>query len=98
MHQSCGLRVNTVHGFRTAWRTDIFHQMLDVLGRFRGEFVNYKCDEFYTPEAERGIMYNDPSLNIDWKIPTEQAIISAKDKVHPILNNANINFTYDNKF
>lgn len=60
--------------------------------------VNYKCDEFYSPEAERGIMYNDPSLNIDWKIPIEQAIISAKDKVHPILNDANINFTYDNKF
>ena len=45
--------------------------------------VFYKCDKLYHPESERGIMYNDPELNIDWIIKPEKAIISAKDKHHP---------------
>ena len=56
--------------------------------------VNYKCDSLYQPSAERGILYNDPELNIDWKIDLESAIISAKDKVNPTLSNAEINFLY----
>lgn len=40
----------------------------------------YKCDNYYSPENERGIMYNDASLNIDWKIPAEKRIISDKDQ------------------
>ncbi|MGJ3234134.1 dTDP-4-dehydrorhamnose 3,5-epimerase [Marivirga sp.] len=40
----------------------------------------YKCDNYYSPENERGIMYNDASLNIDWKIPAEKRIISGKDQ------------------
>lgn len=56
--------------------------------------VNYKCDNFYQPDAERGILYNDPDLNIDWKISLEQAIISSKDKVNPVLSKAEINFIY----
>ncbi|HET8861118.1 dTDP-4-dehydrorhamnose 3,5-epimerase [Marivirga sp.] len=40
----------------------------------------YKCDNYYSPENERGIMYNDASLNIDWKIDVEKRIISEKDK------------------
>lgn len=43
----------------------------------------YKCDDLYNPALERGIMYNDPTLNIDWKIPAEKAIISEKDTKHP---------------
>jgi dTDP-4-dehydrorhamnose 3,5-epimerase len=55
---------------------------------------SYKCDNFYDPTLERGIMYNDPALNIDWKIPQEQAIISDKDREHPILEQAELNFVY----
>ena len=41
--------------------------------------VIYKCDNFYNKESEGGIMYNDPSLHIDWKIPSGKEIISDKD-------------------
>jgi dTDP-4-dehydrorhamnose 3,5-epimerase len=40
----------------------------------------YKCDNYYSPENERGIMYNDASLNIDWKIDVKKRIISDKDQ------------------
>lgn len=45
----------------------------------------YKCDEFYHPEAEGAIAWNDPAINIDWQIPTKDIILSAKDKAHPLL-------------
>ena len=54
----------------------------------------YKCDNLYNKESERGINFNDKSLNIDWKIPADKAIISAKDKVNPCLNDAEMNFIY----
>jgi dTDP-4-dehydrorhamnose 3,5-epimerase len=41
--------------------------------------VFYKCDEFYHKESEGGVIYNDPTLNIDWGIPLGNAIISEKD-------------------
>lgn len=41
--------------------------------------VMYKCDNYYNKESEGGIMYNDPSLKIDWKIPADKAVISDKD-------------------
>lgn len=47
--------------------------------------VLYKCDGFYNKESEGGIVYNDPALNIDWRIPAADAIISDKDKVLPVL-------------
>ncbi|AGF96605.1 dTDP-4-dehydrorhamnose 3,5-epimerase [Methanosarcina mazei Tuc01] len=50
----------------------------------------YKCDEYYHPEAEDGIIYNDPALNIDWKIPEKDAKLSEKDKLLPELKNARI--------
>ncbi len=40
----------------------------------------YKCDNFYAPQSERTIRFDDPSLAIDWKIPVENRIISDKDK------------------
>ncbi len=44
----------------------------------------YKCDEFYHPESEGGISLLDSDLGIDWKIPTDKAILSPKDTKHPI--------------
>jgi len=40
----------------------------------------YKCDNLYNKEAEGGIIYNDPSLNIDWELETKDFIVSDKDK------------------
>ena len=45
----------------------------------------YKCDEFYHPEADGGISILDTSLGIDWRIPVEKAILSEKDTKHPLL-------------
>jgi dTDP-4-dehydrorhamnose 3,5-epimerase len=52
----------------------------------------YKCDDFYNQSSERGILYNDPALNIDWKIPADKAIVSPKDQVHPLFKEADMNF------
>ena len=43
----------------------------------------YKCDQFYSKESERGILYNDVNLNIDWKVPVDTAIVSEKDQHLP---------------
>lgn len=53
---------------------------------------SYMCDEYYNPESERGIAFNDKSLNINWKVPFESAIISEKDQNNPDLYNAEHNF------
>lgn len=45
----------------------------------------YKCDNFYHPEADGGISILDDSLGIDWRIPTDRAILSEKDTKHPLL-------------
>lgn len=45
----------------------------------------YKCDNFYHPEADGGISILDSSLAIDWRIPTDHAILSDKDTKHPML-------------
>ena len=52
----------------------------------------YKTDEFHVPESEGGISFNDPALNIDWRIPVSEMIISDKDKKHPKLAEAKFNF------
>ncbi|WP_328800984.1 dTDP-4-dehydrorhamnose 3,5-epimerase [Paenibacillus sp. LX16] len=52
--------------------------------------VLYKVDEYYSPENDRGILWNDSALGIDW--PTSQAILSEKDQKHPVLADADINF------
>ncbi|MFA0962056.1 dTDP-4-dehydrorhamnose 3,5-epimerase [Roseivirga sp. BDSF3-8] len=56
--------------------------------------VIYKCDAFYTPAEERGLYYNDPVLNIDWRVAEEDIIISEKDKKLPLLKDAEYNFSY----
>lgn len=58
--------------------------------------VLYKCDQFYSKESEGGIRYNDPQLNIDWRIPGDKAIISEKDTMHPGLAECRNNFTFSN--
>lgn len=45
----------------------------------------YKCDDFYHPEVDGGINILDESLGIDWRIPTDKAILSDKDTKHPLL-------------
>lgn len=48
----------------------------------------YKCDNFYNKESEGGLIYNDPTVNIDWQFPTSELLISEKDTVLPTLDNA----------
>ncbi len=45
--------------------------------------VMYKCDELYNKESESGILFNDPKLNIDWKVDTDKMVVSSKDLVLP---------------
>ena len=58
------------HGFAVLSETAVFQ---------------YKCDEFYHPEADGGISIVDDSLGIDWQIPTDKAILSEKDTKHECL-------------
>ncbi len=57
----------------------------------------YKCDSFYNKNAESGIAYNDPALNIDWKIPADKIILSEKDKLNKNFAEAEMNFVFDSK-
>lgn len=54
----------------------------------------YKCDEFYHPEADGGISILDNSLGIDWRIPTDKALLSEKDTKHVCLKDFDTPFTY----
>ncbi|HEX7903247.1 MAG TPA: dTDP-4-dehydrorhamnose 3,5-epimerase [Chitinophagaceae bacterium] len=56
--------------------------------------VLYKCDSFYNKESEAGISYNDPALNIDWKISPGKSIISEKDQQLPLLADCKNTFVY----
>lgn len=67
------------HGFAVLSETAVFQ---------------YKCDEFYHPEADAGISILDDSLGIDWRIPTDKAILSDKDTRHGMLADFQSPFTY----
>ena len=54
--------------------------------------VEYKCDNYYAPESEGAIAWNDSELAIDWQIPAEMVILSEKDKCHPSLAECKILF------
>jgi len=54
--------------------------------------IQYKCDNLYNPQFERGIRLNDPELNIDWRIGDLIPIISEKDVMHPLFKDAEKNF------
>lgn len=68
------------HGFAVLSETAIFQ---------------YKCDNFYHPEADGGISILDDSLGIDWHIPTDHAILSEKDTKHPLLKDFDSPFDFN---
>lgn len=51
---------------------------------------SYKCDNYYNKESESGIIYNDEDLDIDWKLPNDELIISDKDLILPKLKDATL--------
>lgn len=55
-----------------------------------GTQVLYKVDEYYSPEHDRGILWSDPALGIDW--PAGNPVLSDKDQQHPLLKDAELNF------
>lgn len=57
----------------------------------------YKCDNFYAPQCEGAIAWDDPDLGIDWKIPMEEVILSEKDSCHSALKDAAWLFDYYDK-
>ncbi len=69
-HRQFFISKGFAHGFAVLSETAIFQ---------------YKCDEFYHPEADGGISILDDSLGIDWRIPTDKVILSDKDTRHPLL-------------
>ena len=70
------------HGFAVLTETAVFQ---------------YKCDNFYHPEADAGINIKDETLNIDWRIPVEKAILSAKDLKHANLVDSAHDFVFGDK-
>lgn len=68
------------HGFAVLSETAVFQ---------------YKCDNFYAPQADGGISILDDSLGIDWKLPTDKVILSEKDTKHPLLKDFDSPFKYD---
>lgn len=65
------------HGFSVLSETAIFQ---------------YKCDNFYHPEAEGAIAWNDPYIGIDWQLPASDIILSQKDQSHPLLKDSEFYF------
>ena len=57
--------------------------------------LQYKCDEFYAPQSEGGISILDRTLGIDWKIPEDRTILSAKDSVRQCLADFDSPFEYE---
>ena len=67
------------HGFAVLSETAVFQ---------------YKCDNFYAPQADGGISILDSSLGINWLIPADKAVLSDKDTSHPLLKDFDSPFTY----
>jgi len=59
------------HGFAVLSETAVF---------------SYKCDQYYSPKYEAGILFNDPALNIDWLIPENKLVLSEKDSKQPLFD------------
>ena len=69
-HRQLFIPKGFAHGFAVLSETAVFQ---------------YKCDNLYAPNAEGGIAYNDPDLAIDWRLPKDQILLSAKDSNRPCL-------------
>lgn len=78
-HRQFFISKGFAHGFAVLSETAVFQ---------------YKCDEFYHPEADGGISILDPSLQIDWRIPTDKALLSDKDMKHQLLSDFQTPFEY----
>ena len=78
-HRQFFISKGFAHGFAVLSETAVFQ---------------YKCDEFYHPEADGGISILDTSLGIDWQIPTDKVILSEKDTKHPLLKDFNSPFSF----
>ncbi|MDE7496831.1 MAG: dTDP-4-dehydrorhamnose 3,5-epimerase [Muribaculaceae bacterium] len=57
----------------------------------------YKCDNYYCPESEGAVAWDDPDLGIDWKIPAGDVVLSEKDSKHPKLSEAPELFSIEDK-
>ena len=57
----------------------------------------YKCDNFYAPQSEGALAWNDPDLSIDWRLPAEKVILSEKDRHHSRLKDADWLFDFNEK-
>ena len=78
-HRQFFISKGLAHGFAVLAETAVFQ---------------YKCDEFYHPEADDGISILDDSLGIDWRIPTDKAILSEKDTRHALLRDFDSPFEF----
>ena len=78
-HRQIFIPKGFAHGFAVLSETAVFQ---------------YKCDEFYHPEADGGISILDGSLGIDWRIPMDQAILSEKDTKHALLKDFDSPFVF----
>lgn len=55
----------------------------------------YKCDNLYAPQEEGAIAWNDPDIGIDWQLPADDVLLSAKDAAHPMLKDVEDLFDYN---
>ena len=55
----------------------------------------YKCDNLYAPQQEGAIAWNDPDIGIDWQLPADDVLLSAKDAAHPMLKDVEDLFDYN---
>ena len=58
----------------------------------------YKCDNLYAPHAEGAIAWDDPDIGIDWQLPAEDVLLSAKDAAHPRLKDTEYLFNYNEDY
>ena len=55
----------------------------------------YKCDSYYAPQSEGAVAWDDPTLAIDWRLPSQDIILSSKDARHPYLSDLDTPFIYE---
>ena len=55
----------------------------------------YKCDNYYTPQSEGGIAFDDPALNIDWRLTESEIVLSKKDRMNPLLSESSDLYLFD---